>query len=156
MLVRLPVSELCCLTGLVGLYVCVHVAATDWSTTQDVTIALCFCWCITCLLQQLLHNFDAGRHWQEWFHSRCKLIIECLAHQHCHVYTVHCAHKKMKPTTLYHSIMKTQLKALIFGTEIQETIVSLAVSLPPHFVVPIPGKTFHTSYILVTNKTVKQ
>jgi len=41
MLVRLPVSELCCLTGLVGLYVCVNVAATDWSTTQDASKIAC-------------------------------------------------------------------------------------------------------------------
>jgi len=53
--------------------------------------------------------------------------------------------------------MKPQLNALIFVTAISETVASLAM-IVFHLicVMPVPGKVFKTSYILATNKTVKQ
>ena len=62
---------------------------------------------------------------------------------------------KTKLTTFWHSVIKPQLKALLFGTAIKEITASLPM-IVFHLtcVVPIPGRTFQTSYILGINKTV--
>ena len=69
---------------------------------------------------------------------------------------IQCVHKKTN--YFQHNIIKLQLNALIFGTAICETTANLAMINVFHVtcVLPIPGKTFKTSYILAINKTVKQ
>jgi len=56
-----------------------------------------------------------------------------------------------------HRIIKPQLNALCFGTAISERNVSLP-EIVFHLIclMPIPGKTLQTSYILAINNTVKQ
>ena len=69
-----------------------------------------------------------------------------------------CAHKKTNPTTfIYHIVIKPQLYAVIFGSDLRDNCES-AYDYVFHLicVMPIPGKTFERSYILAIKKDLNR
>jgi len=69
-----------------------------------------------------------------------------------------CPQKKTNPTTfIYHIVIKPQLYAVIFGSDLRDNCES-AYDYVFHLicVMPIPGKTFERSYILAIKKRLKQ